>query len=63
LNIRARPRARPGQLSRNEATGQVDARDGICALRGTPAECILRVADVKRLKGSETRPTRVSRRL
>jgi len=56
-NIRARPRARPGQLSRNEATGQVDARDGICASRGTPAECILRVADVKRLKGPETRPT------
>lgn len=63
LNIRARPRARLGQLSRNEATGQVDARDGICALRGTPAECILRVADVKWLKGLETRPTCASRRL
>lgn len=60
-NIRACPRVRPGQLSRNEATRQVDARDGICALRGTPAECILRVADVKRLKGSETCPTHVSR--
>lgn len=52
-NTRTCPRARLGQLSRNEATGQVDARDGICTL-GTPAECILCVADVKRLKGSET---------
>jgi len=28
--------------------------------RGTPAECILRVADVKRLKGPVTRPARCS---
>lgn len=44
----------PVSFRENEATGQVDARDGICTL-GTPAECILRVADVKWLKGSETR--------
>lgn len=48
-------------VSFRETIGQVDARDGICALRGTPAECILRVADVKRLKSPERHAYQIPR--
>lgn len=59
-NTRTCPRARLGQLSRNEATRQVDARDGICTLgnaRRMYSMC-RRCQTVKRLWD---KPARVSR--